>query len=291
MSFTSPAETAAWLTETANVFMRGPDNDIHMPSGPEPAFDLPLIGFAAGDDPLWDAYKEHVGPYHWTPVEAFRLKYPDTDAAPSELFVMSWILPQTEATRRDHKKERNWPAERWARSRIFGEEFVNQGLRRHMLAALEAQGVQALAPFMLEEWKSLPSDAFVIASTWSERHAAHAAGLGTFGLCDGLITPVGKAMRTGSVVMRLAVPVTERPYTHHREYCLFYTQGTCGACIKRCPVDALGPEGHDKVKCREFVHHVTARYVEENWHFKGYGCGLCQVGVPCESGVPRRKSK
>jgi hypothetical protein len=35
------------------------------------------------------------------------------------------------------------------------------------------------------------------ASSWSERHAAHAAGLGTFGLCDGLITAKGKAMQGG----------------------------------------------------------------------------------------------
>ena len=36
-----------------------------------------------------------------------------------------------------------------------------------------------------------------------ETHAAHAAGLGTFGLCDGLITPIGKAIRVGSVVAKM----------------------------------------------------------------------------------------
>ena len=44
-----------------------------------------------------------------------------------------------------------------------------------------------------------------------QRHAAHAAGLGTFGLCDGLITAKGKAMRAGSVVARIAVAQTPRP--------------------------------------------------------------------------------
>jgi epoxyqueuosine reductase QueG len=52
------------------------------------------------------------------------------------------------------------------------------------------------------------------ASSWSERHAAHAAGLGTFGLCDGLITPKGKAMRAGSVVAKIQVEPSIRFYNH-----------------------------------------------------------------------------
>lgn len=291
MPFASPAEAAAWLTETANAFMQGPDNDMHLPNSSEPAFGMPLIGFAAGDDPLWQDFKEHVGPFHWTPREAFAFGYPGEDAASWELAVMSWILPQTEATRRDHRKEKALPAERWARSRIFGEEFVNNGLRRHLLEKLHARGIQAVAPFILDAWKDMPSEKYVFSSTWSERHAAHAAGLGTFGLCDGLITPVGKAMRVGSVVVRLAVPATERPYTQHQEYCLFYSSGICGVCIKRCPVDALSPAGHDKNTCKAYLRDVTAPYVKNTWHFEGYGCGLCQVGVPCEKGIPPRPKR
>jgi hypothetical protein len=44
---------------------------------------------------------------------------------------------------------------------------------------------------------------------------AYAAGLGTFGLCDGLITARGKAMRTGSVVARLEIDASPRPYDDH----------------------------------------------------------------------------
>lgn len=61
-----------------------------------------------------------------------------------------------------------------------------------------------------------------VVETLSERHAAHAAGLGTFGLCDGLITPLGKAMRTGSVVVRAALPAKRSLYQDHRAYCLYY---------------------------------------------------------------------
>ena len=163
---------------------------------------------------------------------------------------------------------------------------MNKGLRKHMLSALETKGVQAVAPLLLPQWEMKLSEKYGFASVWSERHAAYAAGLGTFGLCDGLITPVGKAMRTGSVIARLTVSPSERPYTNHTEYCLYHNSGTCGACIARCPAKALSEKGHDKVRCREYIRGVTAPYVTATWQFDGYGCGFCQVGVPCEKRIP-----
>ena len=99
-------------------------------------------------------------------------------------------------------------------------------------------------------------------------------------------TPKGKAMRVGSIIARCQIPPTVRPYSDHREYCLFYSKGTCKECVPRCPVGALSESGHDKVTCRKFLSEVTAKYVEEKFKFKGYGCGLCQTGVACESGIP-----
>ncbi|MCX5909178.1 MAG: epoxyqueuosine reductase, partial [Deltaproteobacteria bacterium] len=135
------------------------------------------------------------------------------------------ILPQTEATKVDQRKETTYPSERWARARIFGEE-VNVKLRQHVVATLQAAGYPALAPMLSPSWKRKNHERLVFSSTWSERHAAHAAGLGTFGLCDGLITPKGKAHRCGSVIARIQVPPTPRPYTNHQAYCLFYAQSS-----------------------------------------------------------------
>jgi epoxyqueuosine reductase QueG len=207
-----------------------------------------------------------------------------------ELTVISWVLPQTEATKADNRQQTVYPAERWARSRIMGEEFNNK-LRAHLVEALAQAGVQAVAPMLSPLFESKPSERFVYASTWSERHAAYAAGLGTFGVCDGLITPRGKAMRVGSVIARLRVPPTQRPYADddHQAYCLFYSQGMCGECIPRCPVGALSRKGgHDKTKCRA---HLTAtrEVVRSEYGFEGYGCGLCQTGVPCESRIPTKE--
>lgn len=95
-------------------------------------------------------------------------------------------------------------------SRICGEAF-NVSLRKQVVESLEHKGYPAVAPMLAPNWTTLRSERFSCASTWSERHAAHAAGLGAFGLCDGLITPRGKAMRVGSVVAGISIKPAPRP--------------------------------------------------------------------------------
>jgi epoxyqueuosine reductase QueG len=246
------------------------------------------VGFSRGNDPLYDAYKDHVGPFYLTPWEIFAVTFRDLSVKPEELAVISWILPQTEATKADNRRENFYPSERWARARIFGEE-VNKKLREHVVASMESEGYQVVAPSLTPQFSVRISPKYGLASTWSERHAAYASGLGTFGLCDGLITPVGKAMRTASVVARIQVPPTPRPYRDHQEYCLFFTKGICGICIKRCPVGAITEAGKDKSTCRKHLFPVTKDYVTSEYGFDGYGCGLCQTKVPCESKIPGKK--
>ena len=40
---------------------------------------------------------------------------------------------------------------------------------------------------------------------------------------------------------------------------------------------------------RALKYGVTREYVTNELGFKGYGCGLCQTGVPCESKIPTRE--
>jgi epoxyqueuosine reductase QueG len=155
-----------------------------------------------------------------------------------------------------------------------------------MVSTLQEAGFKAVAPSLSLSFKWVTSARYSIASTWSERHAAYASGLGTFGLCDGLITSKGKAMRCGSIVAHIGIPPTKRPYKDHHDYCLFFSKGTCGRCIERCPVGALTPDGHNKVKCRSYLFEDTKDYVVSHFGFNGFGCGLCQTGVPCESKIP-----
>ncbi len=291
LSGMKPAEASSkddpgvWIDFLVQDFvLHSPQNSLQN-AAKERAWADPLVGFSRGDDPLYLAYKNHVGPFHWTPLEIFQLTFPELSVTADQLAVITWILPQTEATKADHRKETTYPSERWARSRIFGEEFNNE-LRRHVAVRFLDAGFPAIAPALSPLWKMMQSDRYVFASTWSERHAAYAAGLGTFGLCDGLITPKGKAMRCGSVVARIQVPATPRPYEDHHAYCLFFSQRTCGKCMSRCPAGAITKAGHDKVACEKYMRQVTVDYVSSHYGLKGYGCGLCQTNVPCESKIP-----
>lgn len=280
-----PSEWGDWISDGIRTFVdRSSENHLQDPSR-EKAFDTPLVGFAAGNDPLFAAYKEHVGPFHWTPSEIFARTFSESPRGAAELSVIAWILPQTRATKADNRRERQFPAERWSRARTFGELF-NAKLRQHVVNLLAGQGVPSVAPMLSIHWEKRESPKHGYASTWSERHAAYACGLGTFGLSDGLITPLGKAVRVGSVVAGLGIPPSGRPYEDHQAYCLFHSRAICGQCMARCPAGAITAAGHDKVKCKAYIRQQTMPYIQERYGFQGKGCGLCQTGVPCESRIP-----
>ncbi len=281
-----PIDLKTWAEREIRRFLEdSPSNTLGNPSR-EKAWDDFLVGFSSGDDPLYQKYKRYVGPFHWTPLEIFKLTFPGINADPSQLSVISWILPQREATKADNRKEIKYPSERWVRNRILGEQ-CNRDLRSHLQSALRRLDFPAVSPMLSPEWSRKNSKTYTYASTWSERHAAYAAGLGTFGLSDGLITSKGKAVRIGSVVVKACIDPTPRPYNDHHEYCLFFSQGICGRCIERCPVGAITEKGHDKIICRTHVRGAAADHARHAYDFEGYGCGLCQTGIPCESKIPR----
>lgn len=285
MTSQRPSKWADRISDGIRRFVaHSPENHLQDPSR-EKAFDTPLVGFAAGDDPLFAAYKDHVGPFHWTPSEIFARTFPGIALAAGALTVVSWILPQTRATKDDNRRERRFPAERWSRARTFGEVF-NAKLRQHVVNLLAGEGIPAVAPMLSVHWEKRASPAYGYASTWSERHAAYACGLGTFGLSDGLITPLGKAVRVGSVVAGRGTAPSVRPYDDHQAYCLFHARGLCGKCTARCPAGAITQAGHDKVKCKAYIRQQAMPYIQERYGFQGKGCGLCQTGVPCESRIP-----
>jgi epoxyqueuosine reductase QueG len=338
------------------------------PGCADPAWEDFLLGFAAGDDPLWEGLKEGACPQHWTPAQAFaaarggqdpdaeagvaaaggagvaaageggvaaaggagvaaagepaaadRSKQPATDwaasspgvqpprtpspqaasdreaaapgahssrtvVAPGGLTVISWAVSQTEATKAANRIETLMPSEAWARARVFGQE-ANRKLHLALLEALRARGYEAIAPALLPAWGQSGAGTNAWSSNWSERHVAYVAGLGTFGLSGGLITSKGKAVRFGSVVVDAAIAATPRAYAGPFAYCLHLSGGVCAECADRCPAGSVTVEGRDKEAC---IHHLNRceEYVKREYRFDGYGCGLCQTGVPCESRIP-----
>jgi epoxyqueuosine reductase QueG len=248
----------------------------------EPYFDQPLIGFAAFDEPLFTVYKEIIGDFHLTPRELFAAAFGDVPASGT---VICWILPIAEAARKSNRLQAEYPSREWSLTRTHGEA-LNGMLRRHLTAWLTAQGARAMAPQFSDRWRELPQTPKGRASTWSERHAAYAAGLGTFSLTDALITAKGMAHRCGSVITDIVLPPSPRSARGYADNCLYFREGSCGACIGRCPVGAISFAGHDKVRCCEYVYTTLPAAVAGKYGVKATGCGLCQTRVPCESRIP-----
>jgi epoxyqueuosine reductase len=276
------------ITKQIESWMNNPANNALEPGSEFPAFAKPLVGFASGEDELFYFLKTDIGPeFYWTPEEAFSSAFPDEKAGADELSVIAWVLPQTAHTRVAHGKAIKVPSVEWSKARHYGEK-VNENLRRYVVDLFQADGYQACAPVLLPRWSRALSDQYGFASSWSERHAAHVCGLGTFGVSDGLITAAGKAIRVGSVIVRKRFTPTPRSYKNHNEWCLFHSTGKCLACMRRCPAGAISKTGHDKAKCREYIRNVTAVHVEkEQLGFRVNSCGLCQTKVPCESRNPQ----
>lgn len=259
-----------------------------------PIWEEPLVGFADGDDPVFKFFKSVVAPEHWTPRDALAAKVREGSGKDGTAFPhvggVSWILPAAMETKRSNRQMADGPSRRWNNTRFQGEEF-NEALRRLVVEILEERGLVAEAPGIGKGFHRTRGQ-FGQASVWSERHVAYAAGLGTFGLSDGLITAKGIAHRCGSVVANVAWPASPRPYSDHRQYCLYHNDGSCGLCIKRCPAGAIGPDGHDKDRCQQYIRGAMAEWLKRPGYIGEYlACGLCQTGVPCESAIPLRPGK
>ncbi len=269
------------LDEILRFVRESPDN--RFPDSDRPYFEEPLIGFAAADDPLFSEYKRVIGDFHLTPGEIMENTY--GVGIGEARTVVCWILPISGATRESNRRVEKMPSREWALTRAHGEHF-NTRLRMHLVEMLGLWGTQAVAPLLSGMWRPVLDPRVGMASTWSERHAAYAAGLGTFSLNDGFITEKGMAHRCGSIIINETITPTKRPCRDPWSNCLFSRNGSCGLCIERCPVGAISRQGHDKEKCQTFVYGELRKSAGERYGVMETGCGLCQTKVPCESRIP-----
>ncbi len=252
-------------------------NALYVETGADVYFDPPVMGVADANDPFWRRFKGVIGETHWTPQEALEMVAPGAEARS----VICWILPKNEAIRAANRRETEYPAPEWARARTFGE-MANEAMRLRLCEWLAANGHPSTAPHLNADYAEAIR---TLASTWSERHAAFVAGLGTFGLSSGLITMKGVAIRVGSVVTALELPADARPYGDDP----FAWCAKCGACAGRCPAGAIGAtiQERDKEACRMYAYERIESQRAARYGFPGpLGCGLCQTGVPCENQRP-----
>ncbi|MFH1169311.1 MAG: epoxyqueuosine reductase [Chloroflexota bacterium] len=286
------AEAARLITSEIVAFTRSsPLNRLPGTDG-LPIFDEPLVQFADGDDPIFTEYKTIIDTSHLTPREALAKSY---NKMPKDMLgrlsVISWILPLASKVRESNRRQKLLPSRFWSYGRWYGEKF-NDALRKHVINLLTGSGYLAAAPLLEpyfdKTYQQAAGNSYF--SNWSERHIAYAAGLGTFSLSDGFITPRGIAHRCGSVITDLKLPASPRTAADHRSNCLFYVDGSCLACIARCPAGAITENGHDKLKCHQYsqtsISHLLAEY-----DVGVTGCGLCQAKVPCEFHNPAQRKK
>lgn len=285
-------ETAQFIEEKIRAFVRtSPLNRLPFIQD-YIIWDKPLVKFADGDDPIFTEYKTIIAPTHLTPSEALAKAYNKSfEDMLMRLSVISWILPISEKTRESNRSETLIPSRLWSHTRWYGEKF-NEALRKYVVELLTGMGYLAVAP-MSQPYFEIYRNEKGLYSNWSERHIAYAAGQGTFSLSDGLITECGIAHRCGSVVTDLILPASPRTAKSPYSNCLFYVNGKCRACIDRCPAGAITENGHDKIKCREYLRNIGYLPVPKEYdNDKSVaGCGLCQTKVPCEFRNPAKKLK
>ncbi|RQD71906.1 MAG: epoxyqueuosine reductase [Tindallia sp. MSAO_Bac2] len=229
-------------------------------------YEAPIFGAASAGDSLFKRLKEEgiVGSHHRLPEEWLQ----------EAQTVISFFAPFTLPVRKSNSRNMIWPSDEWLHARIEGQKFLNL-LLQYLKAETEKFGYLCVIPSQSQLFKS--DDQKKHTSNWSERHVAHICGLGTFSLSKGLITEKGVAGRFGSLVTNLKIkPEKERPYSQYDEYCTY-----CGACIDNCPAKAINlREGKKHEPCCDYINFIRKKEAPR------YGCGKCQVSVPCEDQIP-----
>lgn len=235
-------------------------------------FEEPLIGVGDAADPIFSRYKDQ---------KVVRGDYLLPEAwLPGARSVISVFLPFTERIRVSNRSDYEMPSQEWLHGRIEGQEAL-ASVGAFLCRRLRSEGFTVCFPmqdprFNIKERRS----------NWSERHTAFACGLGTFGMSKGIITEKGMAGRLLSIITDCALPVSQRVYSDIYEYCI-----KCGKCADNCPSDAIDKmapieEAKSHTLCSEFLEKTRKYPVGGGSSTVRYGCGKCQVGVPCECRRP-----
>lgn len=260
---------ACWLTSSPRNFVRAEDA-IRPELAGLPLYTRPVFAVADAGDPMFAALKkpEVVGEGHYLP----------SDWLPGAATVLTCFLPFSDRVIAANAAEPVLPADEWLHGRIEGQEMLI-AFAAHAADVLKEAGYAAVAP--VDEGLT---EFALRRMNWSERHVGFIAGLGSFGMSKSFIARdgAGIAGRLTSVVTTAPLPVTPRPSDDP-----YYLCKRCGKCAANCPVHAIDPsrpmhEAKDHVPCAAFCHDHAREFTLPSGGKKlRYGCGKCQVNVPC----------
>jgi len=220
----------------------------------------PIVGYADAKDPYFKALKNVV-------VEAH--KVPE-DFMENPNIVISYFIPFTKELERTNVGVKdNLASNEW--SKAYNDTNTMMGeLNHYLVEELNALGYRAAVP----EGVRMLTD--VVKSNWSQRHVAYAAGLGTFGINNLLISSEGSCGRYNSIVADIPVEA-DKPL--EQENCLYKAKGICKKCVENCFSGALTVDGFDRFKCFEIC---TMNMEISNADV----CGKCATDIPCAFCIP-----
>lgn len=215
----------------------------------------PVIGFADARSTYFQMLKKIISPTHYMPQNFL----------PDCTVVLSYFLPFENDIGYKNEKGQD-PDPVWIEAYIETNQLFSV-LNDFLISLCKKWGYSAITP--------APAgmvDKEHIYSNWSQRHVAYAAGLGTFGLNNMLITDQGTCGRFYSLITNLPI---EPDQPLKKERCLYKISGTCGLCVKQCPIHAFKPDNEfDRKRCEVHLTELERR-------FGGDACGKCVVGLPC----------
>lgn len=220
----------------------------------------PLVGYAGAYDPYIQKLSEIVTEVHKLPQ----------DFMENPKVVISYFIPFTkELERTNVGVEGNFASEEWAAAYKTTNTMM-ASLNEYLVDKIRELGGRAA----LTEGIGMLYD--ILKSNWSQRHIAYAAGLGTFGINNMLITKEGCCGRYNSIIADIPVA----PSGHlEEENCLYKRKGICKKCVKNCFSGALTTEGFDRHKCYEACEKNLAVFGVDV-------CGKCVTDIPCAFTAP-----
>ncbi len=149
----------------------------------------PLVGFADAAHPYILSLKEIISPSHSMPKDVL------DDAS----IVIAYYVPFTKELAKTNERAGRLASPEWAlayeqTNAMFGV------LNAHLIDWLKNMGYRAAVS---KEASTFDQEKLI--SNWSQRHFAYAAGLGTFGINNMLITKSGCCGRFSTIVTNLDV--------------------------------------------------------------------------------------
>ena len=252
------------LCKTVNAFVSMHKQNHHVTTNWKES----IVGFADVNHPYIRNLRNLISSTHYMPE----------DFLPDCTVILSCFLPFANEIG-DSNIAGDVPSAIWVNAYNETNQMFTE-LGEHIRHVISQWGYAAVVPAPVGT-----IDADHIYSNWSQRHIAYAAGIGTFGVNNMLITDSGTCGRFFSLITNLPV-APDTPLKEER--CLYKRNGACGFCIKQCPIHAIRSEKpFDRRSCFERLANFK-RYLGAN------ACGKCVVGLPCtfhNPSMPARKPR